>query len=80
MFFVIMIISFFWGICLSFFGISMEALRYSRIVIATSVFLLSGEFNKKKGVTKGKESDAQESDIALTPLAFYACRTGIYFC
>jgi multiple antibiotic resistance protein len=47
--FVIMIISFFWGIRFVFFGISMEALRIAGgIVIATSGFsLLSGEFSKR---------------------------------
>lgn len=71
--FVIMIISFFLGeYVLSFFGISMEALRIAGgIVIATSGFsLLSGQFNKKRGVSKKVESDAQKrNDIALTPLA-----------
>jgi MarC family membrane protein len=71
--FVIMIISFFLGeYVLSFFGISMEALRIAGgIVIATSGFsLLSGQFNKKRGVSKKVASDAQKrNDIALTPLA-----------
>lgn len=71
--FIILIISFFLGeYVLSFFGISIEALRIAGgIVIATSGFsLLTGNFNKKRGVNKKVESDAQKrNDIALTPLA-----------
>jgi MarC family membrane protein len=71
--FVILIISFFLGeYVLSFFGISIEALRIAGgIVIATSGFsLLTGNFNKKRGVNKKVENDAQKrNDIALTPLA-----------
>lgn len=70
---IILIISFFLGeYVLSFFGISIEALRIAGgIVIATSGFsLLTGKFNKKRGVGKKVESDAQKrNDIALTPLA-----------
>ncbi|RTY92311.1 MarC family NAAT transporter [Flavobacterium sp. GT3R68] len=70
---IILIISFFVGeYVLSFFGISIEALRIAGgIVIATSGFsLLTGKFNKKRGVGKKVESDAQKrNDIALTPLA-----------
>ena len=41
------------------------------IIIATSGFsLLTGNFNKKRGVNKKVENDAQRrNDIALTPLA-----------
>jgi multiple antibiotic resistance protein len=71
--FIILIISFFLGeYVLSFFGISIEALRIAGgIVIATSGFsLLTGNFNKKRGVNKKVENDAQKrNDIALTPLA-----------
>ncbi len=71
--FIILIISFFFGeYVLSFFGISIEALRIAGgIIIATSGFsLLTGNFNKKRGVNKKVENDAQRrNDIALTPLA-----------
>jgi|TARA_R110000868_G_scaffold95884_5_gene263572 multiple antibiotic resistance protein len=71
--FIILIISFFLGeYVLTFFGISIEALRIAGgIVIATSGFsLLTGNFNKKRGVNKKVENDAQKrNDIALTPLA-----------
>ena len=71
--FAILVISFFFGeYVLSFFGISIEALRIAGgIIIATSGFsLLTGNFNKKRGVSKKVESDAQRrNDIALTPLA-----------
>ena len=71
--FIILIISFFFGeYVLSFFGISIEALRIAGgIIIATSGFsLLTGNFNKKRGVNKKVENDAQKrNDIALTPLA-----------
>jgi multiple antibiotic resistance protein len=55
--FVIMIISFFRGYVLSFFGISMEALRIAGgIVIATSGFsLLSGEFSKTESKQKSRK-------------------------
>lgn len=71
--FSILVISFFFGeYVLSFFGISIEALRIAGgIIIATSGFsLLTGNFNKKRGVNKKVENDAQRrNDIALTPLA-----------
>ncbi|SDW68548.1 MarC family NAAT transporter [Flavobacterium degerlachei] len=71
--FIILVISFFFGeYVLSFFGISIEALRIAGgIIIATSGFsLLTGNFNKKRGVNKKVENDAQRrNDIALTPLA-----------
>jgi MarC family membrane protein len=71
--FTILVISFFFGeYVLSFFGISIEALRIAGgIIIATSGFsLLTGNFNKKRGVNKKVQSDAQRrNDIALTPLA-----------
>jgi MarC family membrane protein len=71
--FIILVISFFFGeYVLSFFGISIEALRIAGgIIIATSGFsLLTGNFNKKRGVNKKVQNDAQRrNDIALTPLA-----------
>lgn len=71
--FFILLISFFIGeYVLLFFGISIEALRIAGgIVIVTSGFsLLTGNFNKKRGVNKKVESDAlNRNDIALTPLA-----------
>ncbi|UUC47007.1 MarC family protein [Flavobacterium cerinum] len=71
--FIILIISFFIGeYVLKFFGISIDALRIAGgLVIVNSGFaLLSGKFNKTRGVNKKVASDAQKrSDIALTPLA-----------
>ena len=71
--FIILVISYFVGqYVLTFFGISIDALRIAGgIVIASSGFsLLSGEFKKRRGVSKKVESDAQSrNDIALTPLA-----------
>ena len=71
--FIILVISFFVGeYVLTFFGISIDALRIAGgIVIATSGFsLLTGEFNKKRGVNKKVANDASNrNDIALTPLA-----------
>ncbi len=71
--FIILVISFFVGeYVLTFFGISIDALRIAGgIVIATSGFsLLTGEFNKKRGVNKKVAYDASNrNDIALTPLA-----------
>ena len=71
--FLILIISFFVGqYVLSFFGISIDALRIAGgIVILDSGFsLLSGKITKKRGINKKVENDAQKrNDIALTPLA-----------
>lgn len=71
--FIILLISFFIGqYVLTFFGISIDALRIAGgIVIANSGFsLLSGQMNKKRGINKKVENDAQKrNDIALTPLA-----------
>ena len=70
---IIMIISFFIGqYVLSFFGITINALRISGgIIIASSGFsLLSGKFSKKRGINKKVKTDVQSrNDIALTPLA-----------
>jgi MarC family membrane protein len=71
--FIILIVSFFIGqYVLSFFGITINALRISGgIIIATSGFtLLNGKFNKERGINKKVEQDIQErNDISLTPLA-----------
>jgi len=70
---IILIIAFFIGqYILSFFGITINALRITGgIIIASSGFsLLSGKFSKKKGINKKVQTDIQNrNDIALTPLA-----------
>ena len=71
--FIILMIAFFMGqYVLSFFGITITALRIAGgILITNSGFaLLNGKFNKNKGINKKVEEESQErSDIALTPLA-----------
>lgn len=71
--FIILIISFFVGeYVLKFFGISIDALRIAGglIIVSSGFSLLTGKFNKTRGVNKKVESDAQKrNDIALTPLA-----------
>lgn len=71
--FVILIISFFIGqYVLSFFGITISALRIAGgLIIASSGFsLLNGQFKKNKGINKEIEEDIQSrNDISLTPLA-----------
>lgn len=71
--FIILIIAFFVGqYVLSFFGITITALKIAGgILITNSGFgLLNGKFSKNKGINKKVEEEAQErSDIALTPLA-----------
>jgi MarC family membrane protein len=71
--FIILIISFFIGeYVLTFFGISIDALRIAGglIIVSSGFSLLSGKFTKKRGLNKQVESEAQNrSDIALTPLA-----------
>ncbi|WP_281238826.1 MULTISPECIES: MarC family protein [Flavobacterium] len=71
--FLILIISFFAGkYVLSFFGINIDSLRIAGglIIVSSGFSLLSGKFNKKRGINKKIESDAQQrNDIALTPLA-----------
>jgi MarC family membrane protein len=71
--FIILMITFFVGqYVLSFFGITITALRIAGgIIITNSGFsLLNGQFSKNKGINKKTEEEAQErSDIALTPLA-----------
>lgn len=71
--FTILIISFFIGeYVLSFFGITISALRIAGgLIIASSGFsLLNGQFKKNKGINKEIEEDIQSrNDISLTPLA-----------
>lgn len=71
--FLILIISFFIGkYVLSFFGISIDSLRIAGglIIVSSGFSLLTGQFNKKRGINKKIENDAQKrNDIALTPLA-----------
>lgn len=71
--FIILIISFFVGqYVLSFFGITITALRIAGgIIIASSGFsLLNGKFSKNRGIDKKVQQDIENrNDIALTPLA-----------
>lgn len=71
--FLILIISFFIGkYVLNFFGISIDSLRIAGgiIIVSSGFSLLSGKFNKKRGINKKIEHEAQKrNDIALTPLA-----------
>ncbi|WP_281231848.1 MarC family NAAT transporter [Flavobacterium gelatinilyticum] len=71
--FIILLVSYFIGqYVLTFFGISIDALRIAGgIIIVNSGFsLLSGKISKKRGINKKIETDAQQrNDIALTPLA-----------
>ncbi|WP_297511817.1 MarC family NAAT transporter [Flavobacterium sp.] len=71
--FLILIISYFVGeYVLTFFGITIPALRIAGgIIIASSGFgLLNGKFSRNKGLDKKAEEEAQQRDsIALTPLA-----------
>jgi len=71
---IILVISFFIGkYLLLFFGISLNSLKIAGgLIIASSGFaLLTGEFNKHKGMkkTKVKEDIESRSQISLTPLA-----------
>ncbi len=57
---------------LIFFGISIDSLRIAGgiIIVSSGFSLLTGEFNKERGINKKAETDAQQrNDIALTPLA-----------
>jgi len=70
----ILLVSFFIGkYILSFFGITINALKIAGgLIIASSGFaLLTGEFNKHKGMKKKnvKADIETRSEIALTPLA-----------
>jgi MarC family membrane protein len=71
--FIILIISFFIGqYVLTFFGITITALRIAGgIIIASSGFaLLNGKFSKNRGIGKKVEEDIHmRNSIALTPLA-----------
>lgn len=71
--FIILIISYFIGqYVLSFFGISIDALRIAGgfIIVSSGFSLLSGKFSKKRGINKKVENEIQNrNDIALTPLA-----------
>ena len=71
--FIILVISLFIGqYLLSFFGISIDALRIAGgfVIFNSGISLLSGKINKKRGINKKIENDAQKrNDIALTPLA-----------
>jgi MarC family membrane protein len=69
----ILVISYFIGqYVLTFFGITIPALRIAGgIIIASSGFgLLNGKFSRNKGLDKKAEEEAQQrNSIALTPLA-----------
>ena len=71
--FIILIISYFIGqYVLTFFGISLEALRIAGglIIVSSGFSLLSGKFNRTRGINKKVENEIQNrNDIALTPLA-----------
>ncbi len=71
--FIILLVSFFAGqYVLSFFGISIDALRIAGgfIIVNSGFSLLNRRFSKGRGVHKEVEADAQKrNDIALTPLA-----------
>lgn len=57
---------------LSFFGISLDALRIAggMIIVGSGFSLLTGKFKKQRGIDKTVESDLNtRNDIALTPLA-----------
>lgn len=70
---IILLISFFVGqYVLTFFGITISALRIAGgIIIASSGFaLLNGNFSKNRGINKKVEEDiSTRNAIALTPLA-----------
>lgn len=71
---IILVISFFVGkYILLFFGITLNSLKIAGgLIIASSGFaLLTGEFNKHKGMkkTRVKEDIESRSQISLTPLA-----------
>lgn len=71
---IILLLSFFAGkYILSFFGISLDALKIAGgLIIASSGFaLLTGKFSEHKGMKKSKvkEDIVTRSEISLTPLA-----------
>lgn len=71
--FIILLIAYFMGqYVLSFFGISLDALRIAggMIIVSSGFNLLSGNFSKRRGINKRVETEVQQrNDIALTPLA-----------
>ncbi len=71
--FLILFISYFVGEhVLKFFGISIDALRIAGglIIVSSGFSLLTGNFNKTRGINKQVEEEIQNrNDIALTPLA-----------
>jgi MarC family membrane protein len=70
---IILLISYFVGqYVLTFFGISLDALRIAggMIIVGSGFSLLTGKFKKQRGIDKSVESDLNtRNDIALTPLA-----------
>lgn len=70
---IILLISYFLGqYVLTFFGISIDALRIAggMIIVGSGFSLLTGKFKKQRGIDKTVESDlSNRNDIALTPLA-----------
>jgi len=70
---IILLISYFVGqYVLTFFGISIDALRIAggMIIVGSGFSLLTGKFKKQRGIDKSVESDLNtRNDIALTPLA-----------
>ena len=71
--FAILVISYFIGqYVLSFFGISIDALRIAGglIIVNSGFALLSDKFGKRRGINKKVENEIQQrNDISLTPLA-----------
>ncbi|HLA56877.1 MAG TPA: MarC family NAAT transporter [Flavobacterium sp.] len=70
---IILMISYFLGqYVLTFFGISLDALRIAGglVIVSSGFSLLSGQITKKRGLNKQVQNDIQaRNDIALTPLA-----------
>lgn len=70
---IILLISFFVGkYVLTFFGITITALRIAGgfIITSSGFALLNGQFSKNKGINKKVRKEVEERDhIALTPLA-----------
>jgi multiple antibiotic resistance protein len=70
---IILLISYFVGqYVLTFFGISLDALRIAGglIIVGSGFSLLTGKFKKQRGIDKSVENDLNtRNDIALTPLA-----------
>jgi multiple antibiotic resistance protein len=71
---IILLISFFAGkFILSFFGITLDSLKIAGglIIVSSGFALLTGEFNKHKGMKKKsvQKNIERRSEISLTPLA-----------